>query len=58
MAILFQAKDMVYLSKDITNKIRDRQGEITEDEVTVCSVLGRAAARKLNITARFTIFIQ
>ena len=24
---------MVNLSKDITNKIRDKQGEITEDEV-------------------------
>ncbi len=29
----FQAKDMVNLSKDITNKVRDKKGEISEDEV-------------------------
>lgn len=28
-----QAKDMVELSKSIANKIKDKQGDITEDEV-------------------------
>ena len=28
-----QAKDMVSLSKTIATKIKDKQGEITEDEV-------------------------
>ena len=31
--LLFQAKEMVSLSKTIVTKIRDKQGEITEDEV-------------------------
>ena len=30
-----QAKEMVNLSKMIANKIKDKQGEITEDEVSM-----------------------
>lgn len=29
-----QAKEMVELSKSIANKIKDKQGDITEDEVS------------------------
>lgn len=29
----WQAKEMVELSKSIANKIKDKQGDITEDEV-------------------------
>ena len=31
----FQAKEMVNLSKMIANKIKDKQGEISEDEVII-----------------------
>lgn len=35
-SVLFfgQAKEMVELSKSIANKIKDKQGDITEDEVS------------------------
>lgn len=35
---LLQAEEMVSLSKMIVSKIKDKQGEITEDEVCIVSV--------------------
>lgn len=32
-----QAKEMVELSRSIASKIKDKQGDITEDEVRTCS---------------------
>lgn len=32
-----QAKEMVEVSKSIANKIKDKQGDITEDEVSLVS---------------------
>ena len=32
--LCLQAKDMVALSKNISTKIKDKQGDITEDEVS------------------------
>lgn len=34
--VAWQAKEMVELSKSIANKIKDKQGDITEDEVRIC----------------------
>lgn len=33
--VALQAKEMVELSKSIANKIKDKQGDITEDEVRI-----------------------
>lgn len=33
--VSWQAKEMVELSRSIANKIKDKQGDITEDEVSL-----------------------
>lgn len=35
MSHVWQAKEMVELSRSIANKIKDKQGDITEDEVSL-----------------------
>lgn len=35
-----QAKEMVELSRSIANKIKDKQGDITEDEVSLKTLRG------------------
>lgn len=38
-----QAKEMVELSRSIANKIKDKQGDITEDEVSLKTLRGLIA---------------
>jgi len=36
LVFIFQAKEMVAISKSISTKIKDKQGDITDDEVGLC----------------------